>query len=202
MRTFTRTASPITLDRDGLAASQTPGAAGNLTLIGAATTLSPPRRIGIYSGGNIAARSFVVTGMDRGGQPITETVTGVNAGTVYTQNVFARVDSIAIDAAAGSALEVGWGTESITGWIFPGYSDSWTVDVGVPAGATVDYDIETTTENVLRNQRTGDRTDAVTAVNKTAAFTETRTGPVTGIRLRVKSSDQPVTLRVLTGDRR
>jgi hypothetical protein len=95
-------------DRDGVAASQTPGGAGNLTL-GGSTTHSPPRKIGIYSASDISSRVFTVVGTNRFDQAITETVTGVNGSTVFTSTIFKTTPTISVDAATGAAVEVGWG---------------------------------------------------------------------------------------------
>ena len=95
-------------DRDGIAQSQTPSGAANLTLNGAlGTTLDYGRIIGIYSGGDDSNRTFTITGTDPNGNTITETVTGPNAGTVVSTKYYKTITTIAISGAAGSAVEVG-----------------------------------------------------------------------------------------------
>lgn len=101
------------LDRDGISLSQTPGAAGDLTITGAlasggSVTLSTGQQIvGVYSGSNIAARVFTIYGTDGSNNAISDTVTGVNNSTVSTVLNFKTITRVAVDAATGAAVEVG-----------------------------------------------------------------------------------------------
>jgi hypothetical protein len=207
MRLFQRVASAIVLDRDGIALSQTPGAAGPLTLNGAgvvngAAVLDPARAVAVYSGGNISSRVFTITGEDRNGNLITDTVTGVNATTVSSSQLFSKVTGITIDALSASAVEVGWTAVSYTSWItlgdFVGDYD-WTLRVFFAAGGTVSYDIEATMQNMNRDQCTGDETDDVItlASAQTGNYLSFNEAPVAAVRIKVTAQDVPVTLRVL-----
>lgn len=201
MRTFKRTASAITLDRDGLALSQTPAGAGALTLT-ANTTLTPPRPVAIYSGGNIAARVFTIVGTDRKGSPITDTVTGVNASTVPSNKLFATVTSISIDAAAGSAVEAGWTATSYTSWIHLGSMSrnyQWTMRTFLAVGATATYDIEATSQNMNRDQVAGEYPDDLVtlASAQTGNVTSYNLSPWAAVRIKVTAQTGDVGARVL-----
>ena len=81
--------SPTAVDADGICASQTPLAAGNLTINGAlasggTVTLNAAQLITITSAGNDSGRTFTVYGTDVEGDLQTEAVTGANAGTAPT----------------------------------------------------------------------------------------------------------------------
>lgn len=113
MRPIFITKQSTALDRDGISLSQTPGAAGNLTITGAlasggSVTLSTGQQIvGVYSGSNIAARVFTIYGTDGSNNAISDTVTGVNNSTVSTVLNFKTVTRVAVDAGTGAAVEVG-----------------------------------------------------------------------------------------------
>jgi hypothetical protein len=203
-RILHRTAGVITLDRDGIAASQTPGAAGPLTLNGVGVsggiaTLTPPRRVAIFSGSNIAARVFTVTGTDRNGAVVTDTITGINNTTVSTRKLFKTVTSISVDAATGAAVEAGWTATSITSWIHVANLNHVRVGVDVPAGATVTYSIEATMENLLRDQVPGYE-PAVTVIvplATAASATLDLLTPWSAVRLVVATQDAALTLRAI-----
>jgi hypothetical protein len=111
-------------DSDGVCQSQTPGAAGSLTLNGAlvsssVATLDIPRRISIVSAGSDAARIFLVTGTDRHGKSLIEMITGVTTASVSSQNDFATVTDVSVDNATAGAIQVGTNGLASTKWIIP-----------------------------------------------------------------------------------
>ncbi len=92
-----------------LAASQSLGAAGPLTLVSTAT-LDVPRQIGITSAGNDSGIKWTVTGTARteqGGAPLVETITGANVGVATTTQNFATVTSIVGSGATASTVTAG-----------------------------------------------------------------------------------------------
>lgn len=198
MRSFERTASAITLDRDGLALSQTPVAAGALTLT-ANTTLSPPRPVSIYSGSNIAARVFTIVGTDRTGKTITDTVTGVNASTVSSSKIFATVTSISVDTGTGAAVEAGWTADSYTAWVLLSNDPSWTLRAFFDAAGTCTYDVEGTSQNLIRDAVDGDDADDVItlATGQTGNYLSFNDAPLGAVRLKVTAQNVDVTLRVI-----
>lgn len=131
---------------NAIALSQTPGAAGNLTLAGASVVAGPTlfqgdpskpvggrgggvlftnyaqldtaRRVLITSAGADSARVFTVYGFDRDLHQMSETVTGVVSGTpVATVRDFFVVTKISVDAATAAAITVGTNTVGSTAWI-------------------------------------------------------------------------------------
>lgn len=112
-------------DADGIAQSQTPLAAGNLTLNGAlvsggVATFATPRRVQITSAADESARTFTVYGtarVEQGGISISEAVTGANIGAAYTTQDFATVTRIAVDAATAGAVTAGTNDVSSDAWV-------------------------------------------------------------------------------------
>lgn len=209
MRTLERTCSVITADRDGIAQAQTTGGAANLTLNGAGVTsgvatLTPPRRVRIFSGGNIAAVVFTITGTDRAGHVITDTITGVNNSTVATNKIFRTVTQVAAGAAVGTNAEVGWNDESISAWIILGsYSHrnfAWTLHAfATSSGGTISFDVEGTSQNLLRDQVHGDHPDHLItlAAAQTANYLSNNSAPIAAVRLKLNTTtDREHKLRV------
>ena len=112
MRPIRQTYVPTALDADAIALSQTPGAAGALTLAGAnvvngVAVLGAAQYITVTSAANLSARTFTITGTDSQGRARTVTLTGPNATTVATTVPLNNISLITIDAAAAGALTVG-----------------------------------------------------------------------------------------------
>lgn len=121
MRPKTITYTLAAADRNGLA-TDTLGGAGNFTLdgvlaSGGSVTFDDPRHVSFYSGGNDSGVTFTITGTDRYGNAMTETVTGPNATTVYGTKNFATVTQVAGDGATTGDVEVGSGHSAETQWI-------------------------------------------------------------------------------------
>lgn len=140
--------SAVAGDADGIAASQTPGGAGALTLTG--TQPPEPIIIDITSTLDDSARTFVVTGTDRFGEVMTETVNpGPNAGTVQTTKQFATVTEVTVDAATAGAITVGWGGDVYSRWLpLATEFDEINIGLGVTVTGTVNFDLEYTYRNV------------------------------------------------------
>lgn len=104
--------SPDTADRNGIA-TDTLAEAGNFTLDGAlcsggVATMDIPRHVSFYSAGNNSAKTFTITGTNRFGDAMTETVTpGPNNSTVTGSKNFKTVTAVACDAATAGDVEVG-----------------------------------------------------------------------------------------------
>lgn len=203
MRTLKRVATPITADADGIALAQQTGGAAALTLNGVGVAsgiavLSPARRVRFASGGNIAARTFTVTGLDRSGSVITDTVTGVNNNTVATNKLFKAVTAVSVDGAVGSDVTVGWTVESVTGWLILPENKPWTLRAFFASGGTVNYDIEGTSQNILRDRLAGDHPDDLHVLQAAEAgnYTSNNETPMYAVRLKANASDVPVTLAV------
>lgn len=70
-------------------------------------TFTTPQHITIYSAADDTGRTFTIVGTSRNGQPLTEDVTGANAGTALGVKNFATVSQVTADAAPAGAAEVG-----------------------------------------------------------------------------------------------
>ena len=121
-----------TFDADSICASQTPTGAGALTINGALATTNPvagaggtaaagsatvrfatPTRIYITAAGDESGRTFTVVGTVQSptsfgpGAVVSETITGPNANTVASDNLYSTIISVSVDAATAGALTVG-----------------------------------------------------------------------------------------------
>lgn len=144
-------------DADGVAASQTPAGAGDLTLDGAlassgTVTLSLPTRIEITSASNISNRTLTITGTGPDDRALVEEITGPNATTVTTTGYFKTITQIAISGAAAGALTVGTADEVLVRIVNLDY-----VGVKRPAAisviitGTINYTVEHTLDNIYSN---------------------------------------------------
>lgn len=147
---------PAAVSAVSIAAAQTTAGAANLTLAAAGTggttsvtrsdgttvlQLDTPRTISLTSAGNVSAQTFLVSGFDVYGQPMSELITGPNATTVNGKKAFYQVASIVTSAAVATATSAG--TSNILGLPFlvttVGYvgSVSWNSALGDDTGTFV-----------------------------------------------------------------
>ena len=190
------TVTPVN-DVDGIAASQTPAAGGvqSLTLAGAlisdgkAVFLSP-HRIGIASAGDDSGRTFTVTGKGIGGQPLTESVTGANAGTANTANYFLEVSSITTDDDTAGAITAGVSGLASSPW-YPVNRRS--CDFGVSFGcelvgsSAMTYTVEHTFDDLQNPLAVITTFDHDSVAAKSASDDGNYEYPPSGIRLIVTS---------------
>ena len=136
-----------------IAASQTPGAAGNLTLTAGAiagTTPDTARRVLFTPAGAEATNSTVWTvyGTDWNSQPQSETVNGVNnPTTVYTAYDYRTVTRIAVNKAQAGAVTVG--TNGIAS-SRPVFLDYWSLpdfSANVVVSGTINYTVQQSLDN-------------------------------------------------------
>jgi len=119
-RTFMWDVIPQTLVANNIAATQTPAAAGNLTLTAGTSVKSVVLNTGVtvlqldcaravsvtlVTGGT--PRAFVVSGYDYYGQPMTESITSVAAATTPGKKAFYQISSISVAGATTTAVTVG-----------------------------------------------------------------------------------------------
>ena len=113
MRPIVWTVGPLAApSATNIALSQSPGAAGNLTLNGAlvasgVATLDTTRRVRITSGGDDRLVNFTIYGTDWFGAAISEVLAGSNGSTADSKLDYGTVTRIAISAAAASTVTVG-----------------------------------------------------------------------------------------------
>jgi len=121
-----------------LAASQTPAAAGNLTLDGTAisggkwtsASASVIRKPTIVSGGDVSGVNFTITGKGSDGAAKVETKAGPNNGTT-TFGGFIEVTGISCDTACGAAITSGFGGPLL--YLEPGLCNNYRVAEGAAA---------------------------------------------------------------------
>ncbi len=135
---------------NGIALSQTPGGAGNLTLngslvTGGVATMDVARRVLISTAGADAGRTFTITGTDRGGNVQVEAITGIATGTsAFTQRDFKTVTKIAVDAATAGAITAGTNGVGSSDWVVDDFlCRVWALSGGIQGGATT-YTLEVT----------------------------------------------------------
>ena len=156
------TITPVS-DADGIAQSQTPAAGGeqSLTLNGVLTsggvaTFATPHIVEITSAGNDSGRTFTVVGKGEGGQPLTVTLTGVNAGTTSTTRYFIEVSSITVDANTAGAVTVGTSGLCASPWYPTNYSGCGNPKIAfsVELSGTMTYSVQHTLDDVQDSDKT------------------------------------------------
>jgi hypothetical protein len=116
------TLAPEDADADGIAASQKPGAAGNLTLAGTMmdagkVTFDMPRRIAIASDADDTGRTFTITGVDRNGNVQSEELAGPDTASVTSLKDYGTGPlAVSIDGAATGNITVGTAAALSTPW--------------------------------------------------------------------------------------
>lgn len=112
MRASTITKSLTAGSANAIALSQTPLAAGNLTINGAlasggVATLSTQRRVIVHSAADDTGRTWTVTGTAEGGLPIKDSFAGANTADAQSNLDFLTVTQISVDAATAGAVTAG-----------------------------------------------------------------------------------------------
>lgn len=145
----------VTADADGIAQSQTPGAAGNLTINGAlasggVATLAVPRRVLVTTVSDESGKTLTIYGTDWFGRAITEVMTGPNATTGYTAQDFKTVTRVAVSAAFTGAVTVGTNGIGSSPWLLLNRNAAeFAVGVQVVVSGTVNYTVQTTSDDIM-----------------------------------------------------
>jgi hypothetical protein len=151
---FVYSVTPLTMQLNNYATSQTPVGAGNLTLTaGTGVTSSVQngvtifaadmaRNVRVVSAANDSARTFTVYGYDAYGQTVVENIAGGNIATVQGKKAFKSVYRIAVDAACAGANTVGTGdiiglpyAVASANYIWPKFNSVLAQDAGTFVGA-------------------------------------------------------------------
>lgn len=132
---------PQTLQAACIAASQTPGAAGNLTLTAGTSVqtvirstgqsvlqLDCARAVSVTQVAAGTARAFTVSGYDFYGQPMTEVITSIAGSTVNGKKAFYQIVAISVAGATTTAVTVG--TTDILGFPLRCYDAGYIAHVG------------------------------------------------------------------------
>lgn len=111
-------------------------------------TLDVARRVLITSAGDDSSLSFVFSGTDWAGVPISETLTGPNATTTYTVLDYLTITSITTSAAVATTLTIGTNGIASSQWAsFDPYANAAPVAIGAAASGTANYTIQQTTDD-------------------------------------------------------
>lgn len=198
MRPYRFTMDLDDVDADGIAQSQTPGGAGNLTLNGAlGTTLDFARKLVITTGADESSRTITVTGTGENGAALVEAITGPNATTGESTGYFKTITTIAIDGAASGTITVGTVDEVVSRcYPIPTGADGASAIQVVPTG-TINFTIEETLSDVFSADTTAADYVSISALaSKTASIIGSATRGATGLRVKVNSYTNGAELKV------
>lgn len=142
-------------DTNYIAESQTPLAAGNLTLTAAAAALvsteAVPRYglfISIDCAGADAGRTFTVTGTKPGGAVQTEEIAGSNSSQTLSTLYWESVTQIAVDDATAGAVIAGIRQTGATDWLpLDIYTPNCQTAIQVNVTGTINYSVVYTIED-------------------------------------------------------
>lgn len=112
---YRKTLTVSAADTNDVAALQTLGGAGNMTLTSSTVTLpNGGQRPSLTSTGNISARTFTFTGTDRAGNAMSMSMAGPNNNTVILPATMATITQIAVDGAVGTNTSAGYADQADT----------------------------------------------------------------------------------------
>lgn len=208
MRPVTLSRQLDTADPNGIAESQTPLGAGNLTLDGVLVTggvgvLDQQRKVLITPAGADAGRTFTITGTDEGGNVITEDVSGANNPSTSTSLLdFFTVTQIAVDAATAGAIEVGTSGIGASQPIrLDQYISPFSVSMGLEISGTVDVTLQYTFDDLQVDAEPFNWTDHSDLTNVTTNADGTFIAPVSACRLLTNSGTGTAVLKVIQAGR-
>lgn len=123
---------------NGIALSQTPGAAGNLTLNGSLVTagvanlVTAQRVVAVSANAGDTTQSLTITGTDRNGNGISEVLKLNGTTQVNSVNDYLTVTKIAISAATVGALTAGTNSIGSSDWVLDNFlAPTWMLSVAV-----------------------------------------------------------------------
>src|SRR5882672_4135404 len=207
MRPITATVGPLAAaSANNIALSQTPGAAGALTLNGTLVSggvaiLDNPRRVLLTTA--VTTHTFTITGTTPTGSVISESFLIV-AGATASQLDYAKVTSITISGAATAAVTVGTNTIASTPWV---RLDEWAsppVGIQCDVTGTVNYTVQSTyddpnspTDPVSVSAMTWIATNDTNAVSATGAVQTNFLFTPTFVRALLNSGSGSVIMKVI-----
>lgn len=205
MYSVRQTISLVAADADGICQSQTPSAGGTQTLTmngalvsGGVYTADQKRFVIITSAGNDTARTFRITGTYED-LPQTEDLAGANAAAATSLKVWTTVTSITIDGNSAGALTVGTNDQAVTAWILTDHyckhKEGVSVQVDVSTGATLNYTVQHTSDDLQDTTYYSDPDKFLTILNNDSADIASATAsndggyavPPVAIRLKINS---------------
>lgn len=115
---------------------------------GGVGTLDVQRRVIITSGGNDTGITFVLSGGNQAGLPISETITGVSGAAATSVLDYKTVTSIVSSGAAASTVIVGTNAIAASTWVqFDDYAAMTEVAVQATVTGTVNYTVQQTLQD-------------------------------------------------------
>lgn len=188
---------PQTLVANNIAASQTPAAAGALTLTAGTSVTSVvlsngstvlqldcPRAVSVTQVTGGTARAFTVSGYDYYGQAMSEVITSVAAATTAGKKAFYQISGITVAGATTTAVTVG--TTDVLGCpvrildlgyiVHAGYNNTLADNAGT-AVAAVTATATTTTGDVRGTFTPASATDGIKRLVMTIALPAIAVGP-------------------------
>ena len=189
---------PQTLVANNIAASQTPAAAGSLTLTAGTSVTSVvlntgvtvlqldcPRAVSITQVTGGTARAFTVSGYDYYGQAMSEVITSVAAATTPGKKAFYQISSVTV-AGGGTTTAVTVGTTDVLGSpvrildlgyiVHAGYNNTLADNAGT-AVAAVTATATTSTGDVRGTFTPASATDGIKRLVMTIALPAIAVGP-------------------------
>lgn len=190
----------------GIAASQTPSGAGNLTLTASPVVLDTPRQVLLTFAADETGHTFTITGypsITASNTPISETIAGT-AGTVASTRMYGQVTSIAISDAAAGAITAGTNGVGASHWVSSNYQladANWSI--GCVVAGTVNFTIQYTYDDFWSVPFGQSQGSVPTAWNDPILASVTASGettfgnPITGWRLLINSGTGSVAVRAV-----
>lgn len=203
MRPIQFTFTPAAADDDLIAASQTPGGAGKLTLVSSTVTLDVARPVVLTVASDESGKTFTVTGTDRNGAPQSESFAGPASGTQESAKAYKTITAISVSAGTAGAVKFGTGDTIWTAWIpVDTYlSANFSVKAIIPDGASMTVDGYSTLDNVLAEgfREEAANEDAITDLaNKTDTALAHLATPITALRFKISDYESgSLTVQVL-----
>lgn len=144
------------VDADGVAESQTPGGAGDLTLDGALVTggvaiFDNAQKASITTLGDETGVTFSFVGKDADGFAATESILGGNIDTVKTVSFFTEISQVSVDGATAAAVTVGSANEAATKTLPVDWrqnSFDMSIAVILSSGADLTYETQHTLDSI------------------------------------------------------
>lgn len=149
-------------DADGIAQLQNPAGAGALTLNGAYVTggvaiLPEAQKVALLTGADETAFSVLLTGTNRNGRTISETVQLGNNTTVYSTLNFKTITSAVISGNSGN-VTIGTGDRASSDVHIPGFHGNRTHFLELTVGAGVTATAQGSFDNKAPDWDTDDTT--------------------------------------------
>lgn len=189
---------------NNIATSQSPGSGAitlnGSTVSGSVATLDAARRVIVTSGGNDSGITFTITGTNRTGNPLTETITGGNVGAASSTQDFLTVSSVTHTGTVAGTVTVGTSGVASSAWfVVNRYTTPMNFGIGVVITGTINFTVEYTYDDPNAPfTGTFPTVFSISALaSKTANTDAALSQPVFAIRLTQNSFTNPATAAMI-----